>query len=490
MAELSLQHVDKIYDNNVQAVFDFNLDVKDKEFIVFVGPSGCGKSTTLRMIAGLEEISAGDFYIDGKRMNDVEPKDRDIAMVFQSYALYPHMSVYENMAFGLKLRKFSKEEIDKRVHEAARILEIEPYLDRKPKALSGGQRQRVALGRAIVRNAKVFLMDEPLSNLDAKLRVQMRSEIIQLHERIGATTIYVTHDQTEAMTMADRIVVMKGGYIQQIGTPKEIYNNPELANVKKFIDSYEQITNIYYSWMDATLDKDERVNCCSMIEHCLDSESLVANKNVYMFDWGRKSVTIRRGPHADTSKPLELKSDMKLMRMMAKIVDWFELDKEAFEQFRILHSRVLNDRMINANITLSIHPLDYLTMSDNACDWESCMNWYQGGDYRLGTVEMMNSPVILEAYVESEHPYCPIDRDNRTWSNKRWRCLYIVNKDIITEIKQYPYNNIYLRDYVLNKIKQLAEQNMGWHYDDKMYEYKDSYVIEYFNIIKKVFISA
>ena len=235
MAELSLQHVDKIYDNNVQAVFDFNLDVKDKEFIVFVGPSGCGKSTTLRMIAGLEEISAGDFYIDGKRMNDVEPKDRDIAMVFQSYALYPHMSVYENMAFGLKLRKYSKEEIDKRVHEAARILEIEPYLDRKPKALSGGQRQRVALGRAIVRNAKVFLMDEPLSNLDAKLRVQMRSEIIQLHERIGATTIYVTHDQTEAMTMADRIVVMKGGYIQQIGTPKEIYNNPANLFVAGFL---------------------------------------------------------------------------------------------------------------------------------------------------------------------------------------------------------------------------------------------------------------
>ena len=237
MAELSLQHVDKIYDNNVQAVFDFNLEVKDKEFIVFVGPSGCGKSTTLRMIAGLEEISAGDFYIDGKRMNDVEPKDRDIAMVFQSYALYPHMSVYENMAFGLKLRKYSKEEIDKRVHEAARILEIEPYLDRKPKALSGGQRQRVALGRAIVRNAKVFLMDEPLSNLDAKLRVQMRSEIIQLHERIGATTIYVTHDQTEAMTMADRIVVMKGGYIQQIGTPKEIYNNPANLFVAGFIGS-------------------------------------------------------------------------------------------------------------------------------------------------------------------------------------------------------------------------------------------------------------
>ena len=235
MADLSLRHIDKIYDNNVQAVFDFNLEIKDKEFIVFVGPSGCGKSTTLRMIAGLEDISAGEFYIDGKLMNDVEPKDRDIAMVFQSYALYPHMSVYDNMAFGLKLKKTPKEEIDKRVREAARILEIEDYLDRKPKALSGGQRQRVALGRAIVRNAKVFLMDEPLSNLDAKLRVQMRSEIIKLHERINATTIYVTHDQTEAMTMADRIVVMKAGYIQQIGTPKEIYNNPKNMFVAGFL---------------------------------------------------------------------------------------------------------------------------------------------------------------------------------------------------------------------------------------------------------------
>ena len=235
MADLSLRHIDKIYDNNVQAVFDFNLEIKDKEFIVFVGPSGCGKSTTLRMIAGLEDISAGEFYIDGKLMNDVEPKDRDIAMVFQSYALYPHMSVYDNMAFGLKLKKTPKEEIDKRVREAARILEIEDYLDRKPKALSGGQRQRVALGRAIVRNAKVFLMDEPLSNLDAKLRVQMRSEIIKLHERINATTIYVTHDQTEAMTMADRIVVMKAGYIQQIGTPEDIYNEPQNAFVADFI---------------------------------------------------------------------------------------------------------------------------------------------------------------------------------------------------------------------------------------------------------------
>lgn len=235
MANLKLKNIDKIYDNNVQAVFDFNLEIKDKEFIVFVGPSGCGKSTTLRMIAGLEEISKGELYIDDKLVNDIAPKDRDIAMVFQSYALYPHMSVYDNMAFGLKIKKTPKEEIDKRVQEAAKVLEIEQYLDRKPKALSGGQRQRVALGRAIVRNAKVFLMDEPLSNLDAKLRVQMRSEIIKLHERIGATTIYVTHDQTEAMTMATRIVVMKGGYIQQIGTPVEIYNNPANMFVASFV---------------------------------------------------------------------------------------------------------------------------------------------------------------------------------------------------------------------------------------------------------------
>lgn len=234
MATLKLNNINKIYDNNVQAVFDFNLDIKDKEFIVFVGPSGCGKSTTLRMIAGLEDISSGDLYIDEKLMNEMAPKDRDISMVFQSYALYPHMSVFDNMAFGLKIKKTPKDEIDKRVREAAKALEIEDYLDRKPKALSGGQRQRVALGRAIVRNAKVFLMDEPLSNLDAKLRVQMRSEIIKLHERIGATTIYVTHDQTEAMTMASRIVVMKGGYIQQIGTPREIYQNP----VNKFVAGF------------------------------------------------------------------------------------------------------------------------------------------------------------------------------------------------------------------------------------------------------------
>lgn len=237
MAELKLEHIYKIYDNNVTAVEDFNLTIADKEFIVFVGPSGCGKSTTLRMIAGLEEISKGDFYIDGKRVNDVAPKDRDIAMVFQNYALYPHMSVFENMAFGLKLRKFSKDEIDKRVNEAARILGLEQYLDRKPKALSGGQRQRVALGRAIVRDAKVFLMDEPLSNLDAKLRVSMRAEISKLHQRLGTTTIYVTHDQTEAMTMATRLVVMKDGLVQQVGSPKEVYEKPANVFVGGFIGS-------------------------------------------------------------------------------------------------------------------------------------------------------------------------------------------------------------------------------------------------------------
>ncbi|EIJ81983.1 ABC transporter related protein [Bacillus methanolicus PB1] len=237
MAELRLEHIYKIYDNKVTAVQDFNLHIKDKEFIFFVGPSGCGKSTTLRMIAGLEEITKGELYIDGKRVNDVPPKDRDIAMVFQNYALYPHMSVYDNMAFGLKLRKFSKDEIDRRVREAAKILGLEQYLDRKPKALSGGQRQRVALGRAIVRDAKVFLMDEPLSNLDAKLRVQMRAEIAKLHQRLQTTTIYVTHDQTEAMTMATRLVVMKDGVIQQVGAPKDVYEKPENVFVGGFIGS-------------------------------------------------------------------------------------------------------------------------------------------------------------------------------------------------------------------------------------------------------------
>ena len=237
MAKVELKGIGKVYDGNVRAVDNANIVVDDKEFVVFVGPSGCGKSTTLRMIAGLEDITEGELYIDGELMNDVPPKDRNIAMVFQNYALYPHMSVYDNMAFGLKIRKVDKAEIDRRVHEAARILDIEKLLDRKPKALSGGQRQRVAVGRAIVRNPKVFLFDEPLSNLDAKLRVQMRAEISDLHHRLNATMIYVTHDQIEAMTMSDKIVVMKDGKVQQIGSPLYLYNHPINKFVAGFIGS-------------------------------------------------------------------------------------------------------------------------------------------------------------------------------------------------------------------------------------------------------------
>ena len=248
MTTLKLDKIYKKYPNATHySVEDFSIDIKDKEFIVFVGPSGCGKSTTLRMVAGLEEITEGKLYIDGEVVNDKSPKDRDIAMVFQNYALYPHMTVYDNMAFGLKLRKYSKEDIDKRVQEAAAILGLKEFLDRKPADLSGGQRQRVAMGRAIVRDAKVFLMDEPLSNLDAKLRVSMRAEIAKIHRRIGATTIYVTHDQTEAMTLADRIVIMSAtknpagtgtiGRVEQIGTPQEVYKNPVNKFVAGFIGS-------------------------------------------------------------------------------------------------------------------------------------------------------------------------------------------------------------------------------------------------------------
>ena len=237
MATVELQNLSKIYEGGVKAVDNANISVQDKEFLVLVGPSGCGKTTTLRCIAGLEEITDGELTIDGKRMNDVAPKDRDIAMVFQNYALYPHMSVYENMAFGLKIRKYPRSEIETRVRDAAQILDIEELLDRKPKALSGGQRQRVAVGRAIVRKPKVFLFDEPLSNLDAKLRVQMRAELASLHTRLQATMVYVTHDQVEAMTMGDRIVVMRDGVIQQIGTPLALYNTPVNRFVAGFIGS-------------------------------------------------------------------------------------------------------------------------------------------------------------------------------------------------------------------------------------------------------------
>jgi len=248
VASLSLKNICKKYPNGFEAVKDFNLEIADKEFIIFVGPSGCGKSTTLRMIAGLEDISSGELKIDGRLVNDVEPKDRDIAMVFQNYALYPHMTVYDNMAFGLKLRKVPKDKIDEMVKEAARILDLEKLLDRKPKALSGGQRQRVAMGRAIVRNPKVFLMDEPLSNLDAKLRVQMRTEIAKLHQRLGATIIYVTHDQTEAMTLGTRIVVMKDGIVQQVDSPQNLYDKPQNLFVAGFMGSPQM------NFIDATIE--------------------------------------------------------------------------------------------------------------------------------------------------------------------------------------------------------------------------------------------
>ena len=252
MADVKLKNIVKKYPNGFVAVKNFNLEIKDKEFIIFVGPSGCGKSTTLRMIAGLEDISNGELYIDDKLCNTVSPKDREIAMVFQNYALYPHMTVYDNMAFALKLRKVPKDEIDKKVREAAKILDLEHLLDRKPKALSGGQRQRVAMGRAIVRSPKVFLMDEPLSNLDAKLRVQMRSEISKLHHKLQTTFIYVTHDQTEAMTLGTRIVVLKDGIIQQVDTPQNLYNAPDNLFVAGFIGSPQM------NFIDATISKDDK----------------------------------------------------------------------------------------------------------------------------------------------------------------------------------------------------------------------------------------
>ncbi|MCR4561694.1 MAG: ATP-binding cassette domain-containing protein [Bacilli bacterium] len=250
MAVITFKNVNKVYENNVHAVFDFNLQIKDKQFVALVGPSGCGKSTTLRMIAGLEDISSGEIYIDDVCINSVEPKDRGIAMVFQNYALYPHMTVRDNMAFALEMRGVPKNVRNEKVAEVAKILGLEKYLDKKPKELSGGQRQRVALGRAIVREAKVFLMDEPLSNLDAKLRASMRNEIRRIHNKVGATTIYVTHDQVEAMTMADVIVVMKDGFVQQIGTPTEVYNNPSNLFVAGFIGTPQM------NFIDASLSKD------------------------------------------------------------------------------------------------------------------------------------------------------------------------------------------------------------------------------------------
>ncbi len=283
MASLELKNIYKRYSGGVTAVSDFSLSIADKEFVILVGPSGCGKSTTLRMIAGLEEISEGELYIGDALVNDVAPKDRDIAMVFQNYALYPHMTVFENMAFGLKLRKTPKDEIKRRVQEAARILDIEHLLERKPKALSGGQRQRVALGRAIVREPKVFLMDEPLSNLDAKLRVQMRTEISKLHQRLQTTFIYVTHDQTEALTMGTRIVVMKDGIIQQVDSPQALYNNPVNVFVAGFIGSPQM------NFCDAVIASEGGDTFVKFGSHSI---KLSADKAAKVADYVGKEVTM------------------------------------------------------------------------------------------------------------------------------------------------------------------------------------------------------
>ena len=366
MANVSLQHIKKVYPNTeskkkkkgepekksnlqiteegVLAVQDFNLEISDREFIVLVGPSGCGKSTTLRMVAGLEDISGGDLYIDGKRMNDVEPKDRDIAMVFQSYALYPHMTVRENMEFPLKLRKMSKDEIDRRVNQAAETLDITQYLDRKPKALSGGQRQRVAIGRAIVREPKVLLMDEPLSNLDAKLRNQMRAEILKLRQRINSTFIYVTHDQTEAMTLGDRIVIMKDGVIQQIGTPQEVFDHPANLFVAGFIGVPQM------NFFDAELIKN-------------GEEYAVSGGGVVMSLSAEKQANLKRNnvqPQAITLgvRPEHITLEGDASRMLTGKVDVSEMMGSAVH----LHVNVLGKDAIIIVQTMDLKDQSALTM--------------------------------------------------------------------------------------------------------------------------------
>ena len=328
MSSLSLKNICKKYPNGFEAVKDFNLEIEDKEFIIFVGPSGCGKSTTLRMVAGLEDISSGELYIDGKLVNDVEPKDRDIAMVFQNYALYPHMTVYDNMAFGLKLRKVPKDEIDKKVREAAEILELSALLDRKPKALSGGQRQRVAMGRAIVRKPKVFLMDEPLSNLDAKLRVQMRIEIAKLHQNLGTTIIYVTHDQTEAMTLGTRIVVMKAGIVQQVDTPQNLYEKPANLFVAGFMGSPQM------NFLDATVKVEGNV---ANLVVAGKSIPLPAAKSKALIDGGYNGKTVTFGIRPEdvydseeflANAPTTFESKVKVYELLgAEVYLYFDLDQ-------------------------------------------------------------------------------------------------------------------------------------------------------------------
>jgi multiple sugar transport system ATP-binding protein len=348
MAEVLLKNITKIYDGGNKVVTDANFKVEDKEFVVLVGPSGCGKTTTLRMIAGLEEISSGEIFIDGKLVNNLPPKDRDIAMVFQNYALYPHMTVYENMAFGLKLKKVDKKEIDIRVKEAARILSLESYLERKPKALSGGQRQRVAVGRAIVRKPKVFLFDEPLSNLDAKLRVQMRTEISKLHKQLGATMIYVTHDQTEAMTMGDRIVIMKDGIINQVDTPMNLYNKPVNQFVAGFIGSPAMnFIDVHLKSENEISSKDGKIKFSLTVEQKNDLREYLSKEIIL----GLRPEDIRLENDSKNSIELEVLIDVT-EPMGNETFIYFEIEKNPF----IARIKPIKDLKTNERIKLHIDP--------------------------------------------------------------------------------------------------------------------------------------
>ncbi|CDA89671.1 putative uncharacterized protein [Ruminococcus sp. CAG:563] len=350
MSSISLKNVYKIFDDGTTAVNDFSLEIADKEFIILVGPSGCGKSTTLRMIAGLEPITKGELKIGDRIVNDVAPKDRDIAMVFQSYALYPHMTVYKNMAFGLELRKMSKDEIDKRVREAARVLDIEHLLKRKPKALSGGQRQRVALGRAMVRSPSVFLLDEPLSNLDAKLRTNMRTEIKKLHQRLGTTFIYVTHDQTEAMTMGDRIVVMKDGVIQQVDSPQNLYKHPQNMFVAGFIGSPQM------NFLDAEVKSKNGKIFLSLAENELDVTDSFAKTNEIK-EYFNKSVKVGIRPEDVTvDNEFIVKNPDKVLTAKLEVSELMGSESYLYLDYsgQKLTARVAADSPANESVELGI----------------------------------------------------------------------------------------------------------------------------------------
>ena len=350
MSSISLKNVYKIFDDGTTAVNDFSLEIADKEFIILVGPSGCGKSTTLRMIAGLEHITKGELKIGDRIVNDVAPKDRDIAMVFQSYALYPHMTVYKNMAFGLELRKMSKDEIDKRVREAARVLDIEHLLKRKPKALSGGQRQRVALGRAMVRSPSVFLLDEPLSNLDAKLRTNMRTEIKKLHQRLGTTFIYVTHDQTEAMTMGDRIVVMKDGVIQQVDSPQNLYKHPQNMFVAGFIGSPQM------NFLDAEVKSKNGKIFLSLAENELDVTDSFAKTNEIK-EYFNKSVKVGIRPEDVTvDNEFIIKNPDKVLTAKLEVSELMGSESYLYLDYsgQKLTARVAADSPANETVELGI----------------------------------------------------------------------------------------------------------------------------------------